>query len=79
MTLVVDLSEMAEVLDESSWEWLEETSPRLAGVVRKLVERGVTPDELRQFVKQYARQPDLAQMVMLAAKYLTAQREINAN
>ena len=77
MAVLMDMPTLAAALNEEGWEWLLENAPVLAAAVRTEVERGATADELRRFVMRYAKRPQLAERVQLAAAHLTAVRHGN--
>lgn len=68
--------ELDSVLDEESWDWLNDNFPPLAISVSRAVEKGLTPEEIKRRVIQRlgAHREALAQRCELAAKHLERNR-----
>jgi hypothetical protein len=52
--------DLEEALDEESWEWLLENNERIAKGVRRAVQRGARPVDVKRFVLGKTRRDELA-------------------
>lgn len=64
--------ELDSVLDEESWDFLNDNYPPLALSVQKAVDKGLTPEEIKRRVVERigAHRLPLAQRCEAAARYL---------
>lgn len=64
--------DLDRVLDEESWEWLNDNYPPLATTVQKEVAKGVSPEDIKRRVVERigAHRLPLAQRCESAARYL---------
>lgn len=69
-------AELDAVLDAESWEWLCENAPPLAKGVKKALEAGLTPSDIRRRVVERlgAHRTPLALRCEQAARYLATQK-----
>ncbi len=71
----IDFPDLDAAIDAEAWQWLQETAPVYADAVALEVQRGHTPDDIRQrFMRLTQRQP-LALRLEQAARHLRRQRQ----
>lgn len=59
-------------LDRWAWERLQDARPELAQSVAAAVAGGVEPQDIRQYVSDRTRRPELSRWVEQAARWLAA-------
>lgn len=66
------LAELQEAIFEEAWEWLNDNLPPMARSVKRVVERGASPDEIRRLIIEEGGESriGLATRCENAAKYL---------
>lgn len=84
MTIYLDedavFSEMDALQDEESYYWLRSNAPRHARIVEKLIERGVSPEQVRRRFLSRSRgeQSAFAARIEQAARHYQATRQREA-
>lgn len=69
-------ADLDRVLDEESWEWLNDNYPALANVVARSVASNITPQQIRARVmdRAGAHRIALAQRCESAARWLASEK-----
>ena len=75
MSTTIDFPDLDAAIDAEAWQWLKDAAPVYADAVALEVQRGHTPDDIRQrFMRLTQRQP-LALRLDQAARHLRRQRQ----
>lgn len=69
-TTLATLKPLGEVLDEMSWNWLQDCEPDLAGALRQVIEAGANADSVRSYVLRMTERRELALRCEQASRHL---------
>ena len=75
MNNYVSMRAIGAVLDEMSWNWLQDNEPELAGAVREVVEAGAKAEDIRSYVMRMTERRELALRCEQAARHLNTLAE----